>query len=133
MLLAGSWCWPPANPGSTVKNPQFPFTIDTRGMDAPWGPASTKGRGTVAHMALPGPVCYQTCLRQLIRANWLFSKSSLQERCKKDFEAGPRVAKPLFKHTALRKDRLPAPVSLPVLFSTDVNRLKSCWMNFTSH
>lgn len=77
-------------------------------------------------MALSGPICYQACLHKLIRANWLLGKSSLQELCKKDFEVGLQVAKPLFKHTVPHKDRLLAPVSPPAPFSTgDVNRLKS--------
>lgn len=104
------------------------------------------GEGGIRHGVWPGPraegqqvtwiclgLCYQACLHKLIRVNWLLGKSSSQELCKKDFEVGLQVAKPLFKHTVLHKERLPAPVSLAAPFSTDVNRLKSCWITFTSH
>lgn len=34
------------------------------------------------------------------------------------------MAKPLFKHTVLHKDRLPAPAPLPAPFSMDANRFQ---------
>lgn len=34
------------------------------------------------------------------------------------------MAKPLFKHTVLHKDRLPAPAPLPAPFSVDANRFQ---------
>lgn len=35
------------------------------------------------------------------------------------------MAKSLFKHTVLHKDKLPAPAPLPAPFSMDANRFKS--------
>lgn len=90
-------------PGSTAVVP----TPWGQGRDAPWGLASAKGRG-----ALPGPSCYQACLHKLIRANWLLGKSSLQELCKKDFEVGLRMAKRLFKHSAMQ-GQAPGPGTTP--------------------
>lgn len=70
------------------------------GKDILQGPGRAKGRGT-AHMALPALICYQTCLHQLIRANWLLGKSPLQELYKKALEVGLCVTKPLLKHGVL--------------------------------